>query len=81
MIKSEKDFNGSAEYPSQTATELIIPQNLQKGYIDYQIWVTHEDDKIINNLENLIRKEFVGYFSKGISVALGTVTNNGRYIY
>lgn len=78
MIKKEnKAFNGSAEYPSQTATELIIPQNLQKGYIDYQIWVTHEDDKIINNLENLIRKEFVGYFSKGISVALGTAYNLG----
>lgn len=77
MIKSERDFNGSAEYHSQTATELIIPQNLQKGYIDYQVWVTHEDNKIMAQLENLIRKEFVGYFSKGISVALGTAYNLG----
>lgn len=78
MIKKEnKAFNGSAEYPSQTATELIIPQNLQNGYIDYQIWVTHEDNEIMAQLENLVRKDFVGYFSKGISVALGTAYNLG----
>lgn len=77
MIKSERDFNGSAEYHSQTATELIIPQNLQKGYIDYQIWVTHEDSRIIAQFENLVGKDFTGYFTKGISVALGTAYNLG----
>jgi CRISPR-associated protein Cas5h len=77
MIKGDRDFNGSAEYPSQTATEFIIPHNLQKGYIDYQIWVVHEDDKVMTKLENLIKKDFVGYFSKGISVALGTAYNLG----
>ncbi|HEY8361803.1 MAG TPA: CRISPR-associated protein Cas5 [Tissierellaceae bacterium] len=77
MIKSERDFNGSAEFHSQTATELIIPQNLQKGYIDYQIWISHEDSNIMTQLTNLIRKDFIGYFSKGISVALGTAYNLG----
>lgn len=77
MVKSERDLNGSAEYHSQTATELIIPQNLQRGYIDYQIWVTHEDSKVMLQLENLIKKDFVGYFSRGISVALGAAYNLG----
>lgn len=71
-VEGSRDFNGFAGDPSQTATELVVPQNIQKGYIDYQIWITHEDNKIIAQLENLVGKDFMGYFSKGISVALGT---------
>jgi CRISPR-associated protein Cas5h len=77
MIKKAGDLNGSAEHHSQTATELIIPQNIRTGIIDYQVWLHHRDNKIMDMLGKLLQLEGRGYKSLGISLALGTVFNLG----
>jgi len=76
-IEGKKDLNGSAEYHSQTATEFIIPHNIRTGFIDYQIWVWHKDEKIMDGLIGKLKLECPGYQSKGISLALGTAFNLG----
>lgn len=75
MVKSPNDLNGSQEFHSQTATELVLPQNIRTGYIDYQIWLSHEDASIMERLHSFISGP--GYVSKGISVALGTAQHLG----
>ena len=77
MIKKEGDLNGSAEHHSQTATELIIPQNIRTGLIDYKVWIYHEDSNIMNSLERIINRDAPGYLSMGISIGLGTAYNLG----
>ncbi|WP_066632522.1 CRISPR-associated protein Cas5 [Desulfolucanica intricata] len=77
MVKKVGDLNGSAEHHSQTATELIIPQNIRTGIIDYKIWVHHRDKKIMNELEQILITGTPGYKSLGISVGLGTAFNLG----
>ena len=77
MIKKEGDFNGSAEHHSQTATEMVIPQNIRSGYLDYQVWISHQDDEIMNKMEKIIQPGFPGYCSLGISLGLGTAFHLG----
>lgn len=75
MVKSPNDLNGSQEFHSQTATELVLPQNIRTGCIDYQIWLSHRDQSIMERLHSFIMG--TGYISKGISVALGTAQHLG----
>jgi CRISPR-associated protein Cas5h len=75
MVKSPNDLNGSQEFHSQTATELVLPQNIRTGYIDYQIWLSHRDQTIMDSLASFIKGP--GYVSKGISIALGTAQHLG----
>jgi len=78
MIKSPNDLNGSAEYHSQTATEFVIPMDLVNGYVDYKIWIHHNNKVIQNDLIRLLSPDNQSYyFSKGISVALGSAQNLG----
>ena len=77
MVKKEGDLNGSAEHHSQTATEMVIPQNIRSGYLDYQTWIHHQDNGIMNKIEKMIQADFPGYYSLGISLGLGTAFNLG----
>ncbi|GAB6085161.1 CRISPR-associated protein Cas5 [Alkaliphilus crotonatoxidans] len=75
MIKKIADFNGSQPNHSQTPTELIIPQNIREGQLEYQIWVFHKNQQIMEGLEALMAEEV--YLSSGISLALGPAYNLG----
>ncbi len=75
MIKKAADFNGSQPNHSQTPTELIIPQNIRTGQIEYQIWVSHQNDEIMERLEALITEDV--YRTTGISLALGSAFSLG----
>jgi CRISPR-associated protein Cas5h len=75
MVKSPNDLNGYQEFHSQTATELVLPQNIRNGFIDYQIWLAHRDPSVIDDLLSFTSGP--GYVSKGISVALGTAQHLG----
>ena len=78
MIKSPNDLNGSADYHSQTATEFIIPLDLVNGYVDYKIWIHHKNKSIQHALLKLLSSENKSfYYSKGISLALGSAQNLG----
>lgn len=78
MIKSPNDLNGSQENHSQTPMELIIPQNIREEYIDYKIWMTHKDQKLMEELESILScKGEVYYKSLGACMALGTAFNLG----
>lgn len=76
MIKGANDLNGSQENHSQTATELIVPQNIRTGALDYQIWVQHRDESLMDKLADLLQRE-PAYGSKGISLGLGASYNLG----
>lgn len=75
MIKKAGDFNGSQPYHSQTSTELIIPENIRDDHIEYQIWVHHSDEEIMQQMESNVREAM--YMSKGISMALGPAYSLG----
>jgi len=75
MIKGPNDLNASQEHHSQTATELVIPEDIKSGAIDYQIWFHHEDHKLMSDFSSLFSN--VGYKSYGVSLALGTAQNIG----
>jgi len=78
MIKSpKKDLNGSQEHHSQTPMELVIPQNLRSGFVDYKVWIYHRNKKIMDNIEGLMNDSSVFYKSKGACMALGSVFNLG----
>lgn len=78
MIKSSNDLNGSADYHSQTATEFVIPMDLVNGYLDYKIWINHEDEVIQAALIKLLSPDNESFYcSKGISIALGSAQNLG----
>lgn len=80
MIKKPGDFNGSMEFHSQTPTELIIPQNIRTGFLEYQIWLNHENNEIMNMIEEKVKDELV-YRSYGISLGLGSAYNLGWVEY
>ena len=75
MVKSPNDLNGSQEHHSQTATELVLPQNIRTGFIDYQVWLAHRERSVMEKL--LAFTSGPGYLTKGISVALGTAQHLG----
>lgn len=78
MIKSPNDLNGSADYHSQTATEFVIPWDLVNGYLDYKVWVHHQNKAIQADLLKFLSPENESfYYSKGIALALGSAQNLG----
>lgn len=81
MINGLNDYNGSKEHHSQTPMELILPQNIRTGIIDYHIWVHHKNPEIMNKLKHLFRSTNYGFSSYGISLALGTASNLGWLKY
>ncbi len=81
MIKVKNDFNGSQEHHSQTSMELVIPQDIKKGCIDYEIFICHKDDLIMRKLNDICMKDLSAYKSHGISIGLGTAFNLGWIEY
>ncbi|GAB6273791.1 MAG: hypothetical protein STSR0004_06540 [Peptococcaceae bacterium] len=77
MVDSPNDLNGFQEHHSQTPTELVLPQNIRRGFIDYQVWVSHQDETVMHDLERLLTLCPLGFGSKGISPALGTAPHLG----
>ncbi|MGI6414014.1 MAG: CRISPR-associated protein Cas5 [Syntrophomonadaceae bacterium] len=78
MVKSSNDLNGSADYHSQTATEFVIPWDLVNGFLDYKVWVHHENKAIHNALLKILSPKNEHYYqSKGIALALGSAQNLG----
>lgn len=78
MIKSSNDLNGSQEHHSQTPIELVIPQNIRKGYIDYKVWIYHRDKNIMQMLEKIfVHNEPNLYKSLGACLGLGSAYSLG----
>lgn len=76
MVKKQGDFNASMEHHSQTPTELVIPQNIRTGYLEYQVWINHKDEKILEMLGKKVEDRLT-YQSSGISLGLGSAYNLG----
>jgi CRISPR-associated protein Cas5h len=81
MIKSKNDFNGSQQNHSQTSMEFVIPEDIKNGCIDYEIFICHRNDSIMQKLKNVCSKDLPVYNSCGIGVALGTAFNLGWIEY
>ncbi|MFZ7120020.1 MAG: CRISPR-associated protein Cas5 [Eubacteriaceae bacterium] len=77
MIKSPRDLNGSQEHHSQTPTELIIPQDINLNFIDYKIFISHENQDITEQLINIFSNEGEFYKSMGACMSLGSAFNLG----
>lgn len=77
MIKTLSDANGSQENHSQCATELVLPQNIRTGMLDYHIWIHHQDPEMMERLIRITHPSSPVYFSQGIALALGTAWNAG----
>jgi CRISPR-associated protein Cas5h len=77
MVKSKSDLNGSQEHHSQTSIELVIPQNIRTGYIDYKVWFYHKDDEVMDRLEHIVNEKLPCYGSFGSCMAMGSAFNIG----
>lgn len=73
-VENVKDLAGQNHIPShvQNHTEFVIPQHICQGEVSYQIVVCHDDESIMNQLEQCLCHEEPLYVSHGISVALGS---------
>ncbi len=81
MVKSLNDLNGSQEHHSQTPLELIVPQDIRGGYVDYKIWMHHADGSIMDGLMKLLKPGSQYYASLGACVSLGSAFNLGWVKY
>lgn len=81
MIKTFNDLNGSQEHHSQTPMELVIPQDIRTGYVDYKVWFHHEDEKIMKTLQEMLEANSAYYNSLGACMALGSAFNLGWIQY
>ena len=81
MIKSVNDLNASQPFHSQTPTELISPQQIWDGFLDYEIWFHHIDENIMRQLEKQLKQAHGYYLTQGIAVALGTAQHIGWIEY
>ncbi|OPX04210.1 CRISPR-associated protein Cas5 [Geobacillus proteiniphilus] len=82
MVKKWDDCNGSQENHSQTATELVLPQDIRNGHLDYRVYISHRNPKVMKRLEELMFVSSLGgYGSLGISLGLGTAYNLGWMQY
>lgn len=85
MLKVENlnDLNGAGKNRTQNNMEYIIPKDIRNEIISYKIIFYHIDDKIMEELENCVCTKYKHYYSKGISLALGSAQcigwiNNGK---
>ncbi|HHY66867.1 MAG TPA: CRISPR-associated protein Cas5 [Alicyclobacillus sp.] len=78
LLKVEKpnDLNGSQGVHTQTATELVMPQDIRQGILDYRVWFSHDELDIMAQLEGLLH-DGPGYRSLGIALALGAAPHLG----
>ncbi len=71
---------GISDYPSQTPTEIVIPQNIRNRDVGYRIWLHHQEGEILQKLESLLGST-PAYLSKGIALALGSAQHLGWIEY
>ncbi|KIR01272.1 CRISPR-associated protein, Cas5h family [Lachnospiraceae bacterium TWA4] len=71
-VESKNQLCGAGLPRTQNDTEWIIPENIRTGFLSYSILVKHSDSKLLQKLAKLICSQEEGYYSKGISVALGS---------
>jgi len=76
-----RDANGFLGVHSQTATELVLPQNIRTGLLDFQIWIHHRDSDIMKRLEDILGLADDVYHTCGTSVSLGTANHLGWIKY
>ena len=78
LLKVEKlsDLAGSGIH-SQNNTEWIIPNNIRKNSLEYQIVFWHEDTAIMEKIMHCIASEKIGYHSYAVALALGSAQCQG----
>lgn len=81
MVKNDNDLNGSQEFYSQTATEMLLPSNIRTDDIDYQVWFYHKDKTLMKQLDDVLKEKAYGYGSLFMPVSLGTAYNLGWLEY
>lgn len=80
-VEKDNDLNGSQGVHTQTPTEMVMPDNIRKGELHYQIWVHHKDADIMDKLDKVLGKIDCGYGSVFMPVSLGTAYNLGWLEY
>lgn len=73
-VESKNHLNGSNGI-TQTPLELIIPENIRSGFIDYQVFISHTNQKIMDQLNNLLNTNSLFFKSKGTAPAIGSAFN------
>lgn len=76
-IESPDQLNGSSGVHSQTATEFVLPYDIRRNYLDYQVWFHHRDNLLMQELISLLDNNGPVYGSKGATLAMGTAFNLG----
>ena len=80
-VESINELNGSSGFHTQTATEVLMPYNIRKQDICYQVWLSHKNADIMDKLKHNIISHQPCYLSSGITLALGTAYNTGWIEY
>lgn len=80
-IENRNELNGSSGFHTRTATEMIMPYDIRTQSVSYQVWFNHHDDSIMAEMRKMLCSCQPAYYSKGISMALGTAYNLGWIEY
>lgn len=87
QIKSLNDLAGQNHIPNhvQNHTEYVVPKDIRKDYIRYEIIVYHDKDTVMDKLETCICGDSLTYTSQGTNLFLGSAQcpgwiENGRVV-
>ncbi len=76
-VEGKDDLNGSKEYHAQIPTELVIPADIRSDLLNYQIWLTHQNQEIYQKIKELFLNDQFTYKTYGGPIALGTANHLG----
>lgn len=71
-VESLNHLNGAGLNRTQNHTEFVVPKNIQRDNICYEVVFFHEDRLVMEQLAAMICLSSQAYLSQGISVALGS---------
>lgn len=71
-VESLSDLCGAGRNRTQNHTEFIVPNDMRTGDVCYEVIFWHEDETVMEELKKAICTGRAWYFSKGISLALGS---------
>lgn len=80
-VENRNELNGSSGFHTRTATEMIMPYDIKKQNVSYQVWFSHNDNSIMDEMRKILCSCQPAYQSRGISMALGTAYNLGWIEY